>query len=92
MSRSDALIARCDGCGREDGLRHPHRQEHLCPRCGNMYDGGNLARLHLHRLLEPVIAVWRAHWLERGIGDGFLDELVKDLEKDYGDPLTYTDR
>ena len=87
--RSKELVDRCDGCGRPNALQHPVRHEHLCPRCGNMYDSGDLAELHLRRLLEPVLTAWRAHWLARGVEPGYLKELLNELGDEPSPPLQY---
>lgn len=89
MSRSKELVANCDGCGHEGALKHPVRHEHLCPRCGNIYDSGDLAELHLRRLLDPVVSAWRAHWLARGVEPGYLNELLNELGDVSNAPLQY---
>ena len=87
----EELIGRCDGCSSPDGMWHPHRREHLCPRCGTMSESGDLAELHLRRLLGPTVAVWRAHWLERGAEPGYLDELLGGLAEEPMSRFAYRD-
>lgn len=76
-----SLIGSCVGCGRKDGIYHAHRDEHLCPRCGNMYELGDLAQLHLEQILDPALEVWRQHWLKRGVEAEVLTELLEIFPK-----------
>jgi recombinational DNA repair protein (RecF pathway) len=78
------LIGHCIGCGRKDALYHAHRDEYLCPRCGNLYETGELAEPHLWQILDPLIEAWRQHWIERGVSMQFLKEVL--------DGYTETDR
>ncbi len=81
MSRVQRLTGDCEGCGRPDGVWQPHFETVYCPVCAAKNDDYDSARLHLFNLIRPLVAVWREHWVARGMSPDLLEELVDNTDE-----------
>lgn len=78
------LTGDCAGCGAPDALIYTPIYEdhplHYCSRCQHLNDEYNRARQNLVELVRPVMGVWRAHWLGRGMEPGVLLEALENSD------------
>lgn len=82
MSGPKPLTGTCAGCGAENSIYHPGWSDYYCHKCAQGMHNYELAREHLVDLVDPVLDVWRTHWLASGVTHKDLVEAVKYIEPD----------
>ena len=76
--------APCTSCGHEKGEYVPSLHGVFCLRCAAEYKRLEAAKADLKVMLEPMVALWRTHWMALGVTEDEAQELVKAVPSLFG--------